>query len=196
MIRSNLATRPFYNEQAVRTWLMAAGALIALATIFNVTHIAKYLRDDSAAATQATADTERATQTRNEAARLRATVDARQVELISSEARAANELIERRTFSWTELLNHFERTLPDHVRITSVRPEVVENQSIRLMIAVVARGVDDVNQFMENLETTEAFADLLTREEHMNDEGQLEATLEAAYVPARRATTQAPGASR
>lgn len=188
MIRSNLATRPFYNERAVRTWLVAAGVLVAVATLFNVTRIVRDASNDSALATQAAADTERATQDRAEAAKLRASIDPRQVALISTEARSANDLIDRRTFSWTALLNLFEQTLPDNVRVTSVRPDVSDERAIKLTITVVARGVDDVNQFMENLETTSAFAGLLTREDRMNDEGQVEATLETAYVPAALAS--------
>ena len=36
MIRSNLATRPFYNERAVRLGLMTIAVLVALATVVNV----------------------------------------------------------------------------------------------------------------------------------------------------------------
>ncbi len=193
MIRSNLATRPFYNDHAVRTGLLLAGVLVAAATLFNVTRIVRYASSDSASAIQASTDTERAAQARAEAAKLRGSIDARQVALISTEARAANDLIDRRTFSWTALLNLFERTLPDDVRITSVRPDVTEDRTIKLTITVIARSVDDVNQFMENLETTSAFAGLLTREEHMNDEGQLESMLEANYVPSAVAGSASAG---
>jgi len=199
MIHGNLATRPFYNERAVRTWLFLAALMVGAATLFNVTRIIRYLRDDSELARQATLDTTRAAEARAEAARLRASVDAKQIALISVEALAANELIDRRTFSWTALLNTFERTLPDQVRITSVRPEdgrARTDHAVWLTVAVVARGVDDMNQFMENLEATGAFSDLLAREEHMNDDGQLEATLEAAYRPPAPAEPPPPGASR
>ena len=37
MIRTNLATRPFYNERAVRLVLLAIAALGLAATAFNVT---------------------------------------------------------------------------------------------------------------------------------------------------------------
>ena len=44
---------------------------------------------------------------------------AARVDSVSVDARQANDLIERRTFSWTELFNRFEHTLPDDVRITT-----------------------------------------------------------------------------
>lgn len=198
MIRTNLSTRPFYNAQAVHLWLGLLGALVAAASLFNVASIIRYSQSDSVLATQATQDTDRATAMRADAAKLRASVDNRQVDLISTEARLANDLIDRRVFSWTELLNEFETTLPPDVRITAVRPTVDRNGRILLTVSVVSRSVDDIGQFMENLEKTGAFADLLTREEHVNEESQLEATLESFYQRPRAAAeagaTAAPGA--
>lgn len=195
MIRTNLSTRPFYNTQAV-TLVIGALAVVALAaTLFNVGSILRYTQSDSALGLQAAQDAERATMLRAEAAKLRASVDARQVELIAGEARQANDLIDRRVFSWTELFNQFESTLPAGVRITAVRPTVEEDGRIRLSIAVAARGVDDINTFMESLEKTGAFERLLTREERVDEEGQLEATLEAAYRPVSPAAAVVPAAA-
>ena len=73
-------------------------------------------------------DEARASELRASAARLRSSVDPKQIELASNEARLANDLIDRRTFSWTELFNVFEKTLPDEVRITAVRPRVERGQ--------------------------------------------------------------------
>ena len=184
MIRSNLSTRPFYNEGAVRLWLTVFAIVAAAATTFNVSRVLGYSRSDAALATQASRDETRAAELRASAAKLRASVDVKQVDVASVEAREANELIDRRTFSWTELFNRLENTLPPDVRITSVRPALDREHRIMLTISVLARGVDDVNEFMENLETIGAFKDLLSREERINDDGQLVAVLEAEYVKA------------
>ena len=194
MIRTNLATRPFYNTQAVTLLVGVLAALVALATLFNVVSVIRYSQSDSALATQATQDAERAAMLRAEAAKLRGSVDARQVDLIAGEARLANDLIDRRVFSWTELFNTFERTLPTGVRITAVRPAVDDNGRILLSVAVTAKGVDDVNAFMENLEKTTAFQRLLTREERVDDGGELEATIEAFYQQTHAPDAAAPGA--
>ena len=55
MIRTNLSTRPFYNEQAVQFWLLLLLLIVATATFFNVWRILHYSQSDSALATQATA---------------------------------------------------------------------------------------------------------------------------------------------
>jgi Tfp pilus assembly protein PilN len=183
VIRSNLATRPFYNERAVRFWIVLVGIAVSAATVFNASQMIRYSRSDTELARQAASDEARAAELRAEAARLRATVDTKQIELASIEARQANDLIDRRTFSWTELFNRLEAMLPADVRITSVRPRLEEDR-IALAITVVARGVRDAAQFQTNLENSGFFADILSAEQ-INEAGQLEAALETTYIEAR-----------
>jgi Tfp pilus assembly protein PilN len=200
VIRTNLATRPFYNERAVHLWLLLAAAVVVAATLFNGWRILHYSGSNTELAAQAARDEARAAQLRADAARLRATVDPRQIASVSADAREANDLIDRRTFSWTELFNRFETTLPADVRITSVRPQLDKERRIVLTIMVLARSVDDVNQFMENLDQTAAFTNLTPVQEHTTEEGQIESTLEAVYVPkpaaAADARPAADGAAR
>ncbi len=183
MIRTNLSTRPFYNERAVHAWFAAIALGVAAATIFNVSRVMRYSRSDTELALQASRDEARAADLRQQAARLRATVDPRQIEFASSEARLANDLIDRRTFSWTELFNRFEATLPDDVRITSVRPKVDRKNGNILTISVVGRTIEDVDKFMENIEATGAFSRTLSKEDRVNEEGLLQATVETTYLP-------------
>jgi Tfp pilus assembly protein PilN len=195
VIKTNLSTRPFYNSRAVNFWLLLLGLLVIGATLFNMVRFVQYSQSDSVLASQAAQDSDRAAAARTEAAALRASVDTRQVDRISGEAKLANDLIDRRVFSWTELFNTFEKTLPPDVRITAVRPTLDPQGRILLTMNVVSRGVDDVNQFMENLEGTGAFAGLLSREERMNPEGLLEAALESVYAPAPQSAPAAPASA-
>jgi Tfp pilus assembly protein PilN len=186
MLRTNLATRPFYNERAVHFWLFVAALVVVAATIFNVTSVLRYSQSDTQLATEASSAEARATELHQQAIGLRATVDPKQVEFASVEARQANDLIDRRTFSWTDLLNKFEVTLPDDVRIVSVRPRLERGRGMLLTIAVVARGSDDVNEFMESLEKTGEFTLAHPPEEHVNEQNLLESTLEMIYLPAAK----------
>jgi Tfp pilus assembly protein PilN len=185
VIRTNLSTRPFYNDSAVRTWLLIAAIVIGVATLFNITRIFRYSRSDTELASQAGRDEARAAELRQQAFRLRGTVDLKQIDIASNEARQANDLIDRRTFSWTELFNRFETTLPDEVRITAVRPQIDKQRGIVLQIAVVARGEDDISLFMDRLEKTGSFLNVGPVEEHHDESGMLLAALEATYTPGR-----------
>ncbi len=184
MIRSNLSTRPFYNERAVRFWLLVLAVLLAAATAFNISRVLRYSHSDTQLAMQATRDENRAADLRQQANRLRATVDPKQLEFASTETRQANELIDRRPFSWTELLNRLETTLPPDVHIVALRPKVDRKNGTVLTINVLARSVDDVDVFMNNLEATGAFRSIGSREDHFNEQGLLESSIESTYVPA------------
>jgi hypothetical protein len=154
-----------------------------VASVFNATRVLQYSRNDTELGIQASRDEARAAELRRSAARVRTTVDPKQIASASLEARQANDLIDRRTFSWTELFNRFETTLPDAVRITSVRPKIAKGQFL-LTIAVVARGVDDISQLMDRLERTGAFTQVGSPiEEHVNEQGQVQATLDVVYAP-------------
>jgi hypothetical protein len=187
VLRGNLATKPFYNERAVHGWLVVAAIVVAAATVFNITRVLSYSRSDTRLATQAATDEARAGDLRRQAARLRAAIDPKQIEFKAGEARLANELIDRRTFSWTELFNRFETTLPDNVRIVSVRPHLDKERNILLQIRVVARDVDDVGEFIDRLEDAGGFMRILSRDERTNDKGEFEAEIESAYVPGHTA---------
>jgi Tfp pilus assembly protein PilN len=192
MIRTNLSTRPFYNDGAVRLWLGVLAALAVAATLFNVTRVVQLSRSDTRLASQASRDEARAVELRANAGRLRASVDAKQLDAASADAQQANNLIDRRTFSWTELLNRFETTLPDQVRIVAVRPKVDRRAGTILTISVVARGTEDVSEFMDKLEATGAFKEIRgTSEERHNDQGMLEGTIETRYLPSAEPAAQA-----
>ena len=192
MIRTNLSTRPFYNERAVRLVLLGAGLVVLAATLFNVTRILQLSRQDTQLATQASSDEARARDLIASAARRRASVDPRALELASVEARQANDLIDRRTFSWTELFNRFETTEPDEVRITAVRPRLDPKRGTVVTITIMARTVEDVNQFIDRLEATGAFSQLVRLDEHLdeNQDNLWQATLEGIY---RSGAVQPPG---
>ena len=197
MIRTNLSTRPFYNERAVQLWLLVLAAIVGVATVVNVVRVIAYSQRDTALATQAARDESRAADLRAEASRLRGSVDPAEIALASTEARQANELIDRRTFSWTELLNQFETTFPADVRITAVRPTIDENGAMQLTINVVARSVEDVDELIGNLEQTGSFSNLLSVQERFDATGLLVAVVEGTYM--RRRTVppaDTPGAKQ
>jgi Tfp pilus assembly protein PilN len=195
VIRANLSTRPFYNERAVQLWLLVLALIVVAATVFNVARVIRYSRIDTDLVTQSPREEARAAELRAEAARLRGSVDLKEIELASTEARQANALIDRRTFSWTDLLNQFETTFPDNVRVTAVKPDIDDKGGLGLTINVVARSVNDVDQLIGNLEATGNFTNPHSVTEHFNADGNLEAVLNADYV-LRREKPAAPEAKR
>jgi Tfp pilus assembly protein PilN len=183
MLRTNLSTRPFYNERLVLVALLASAVLIGVFTLFNVTELVSLSSRYTTLAAEVEQAQHRATEVRQQAGRVRASIDPVRLEAVSQAAHEANQLIDRRTFSWTGLFNQFEATLPAGVRITAVKPLVDPDGRFIVSMTVVGRRVEDINAFIEALEKTSEFSAVLSREERTNEEGLLEATLQGTYLP-------------
>jgi Tfp pilus assembly protein PilN len=185
MLHTNLSTRPFYNQRGVHAILAVAAVLVIGLTIFNVTQIVRLSSRQSELSARAAAAEARAGELRAHAVDVRQSVNAKQLNAISGSAREANVIISQRLFSWTNLLNQLETTLPEEVRITSMRPTVEKDGSVKVQMTLAGRRVEDIDRFMENLEGTGVFADVFSREDVTAEDGLLQATVEGTYVITR-----------
>ena len=184
MLRTNLSTRPFYNERALHGVLGVTAFIVVAVTIFNLTQIVLLTRRQSSLSSQANAAETRAAELRAHAVQTRQAVNAKELEAMSGAAREANILIGQRLFSWTDLLNRLENTLPDNVRIMALRPSVARDGTIKVTMTVNAQSVDDIEQFMANLEQTTAFSDVYPLDDEPAEDGGVRASLEGIYAPA------------
>jgi hypothetical protein len=195
MLRTNLSTRPFYNERVVQLSLGATALVILALTAFNIVQV-RSLSGRHAQLLGRVGDAERQAATlRSDAERARRSVDRSQLERVAAAAREANGLIDSRTFSWTELLNRLETTLPADVRIQSVRPIVDKDGNLTVAMIVLGRRAEDIEQFVEQLEGTRAFRHVYTRSESTNPQGLLEVSLEGWYLPGAPAQADQPVAA-
>jgi Tfp pilus assembly protein PilN len=181
MIRSNLATRPFYNERAVHLLLALAAILVLAVTAYNVYRIVTMSRHNTELSSKINADRSEAARLTQEARRIRAGINQAELQAIVTSAQQANQLIYQRTFSWTEFFNHIEDTLPPDVMLTSVVPSYQQDRTTVLM-NILARETQDVDDFIANLEETGAFADVLPQQEDLTDEGLHRVVLNATYT--------------
>jgi hypothetical protein len=182
--RINLSTRPFYNERGVQAALSLAAAIVLAVTAYNLWQV--YVLSGRHAELQGRISQE-ASKTRDlreRATAIRRSINPRELETTVAAAREANLLIERRVFSWTEILNQFETTLPAAVRISAVRPRLERDGTMMVEVVVLARTVEGVDTFIENLEKRGAFSGVLSREEFVNEDGLIQAALQGRYQPA------------
>jgi Tfp pilus assembly protein PilN len=188
MIRTNLSTRPFYNTRAVQALLGVFTALVVALTAYNAVQLVRLATGQRTLGAKAAAAEREASRLRDEAARTLARVDQKELAIVDKAAREANAIIDQRTFSWTTVFAQFERTLPSDVRITSVSQQA-NNQ---LVLGTEARSIDDINQFIEALEKTGAFRNVIPRTEVLMENDTFQATLEATYAPAPQAAEKRP----
>ena len=194
MLRTNLATRPFYNERLVRVVLGLVSLLVLGLTAFNVVQVMRLTSRDAAVRAQADADEAEANRLRNEARVIRQTINRDQLAAVQAAAREANQLIDRRAFSWTDLFNRFEATLPGDVRIASVTPQLDQQGRLLVAVTVISRRVEELDGFIEALEKTGGFQEVLSRQEEAQEDGTLRSVIQGYYRPS--SAQPAPAADR
>jgi len=184
MLRSNLATRPFYNERLV-SFAIAIVAVVALGlTVFNATRLVGLMSDRSGVQARIRADRDEAARVSAHAAALQKGIDRATIARLAAATREANALIDQRTFSWSALFARLERTLPFDVRVLAVSPEVGQNV-LRVSIRVIAREHDNVFEFIDNLSDTGAFYDVEPTEQRLEEDNTYSALIIASYLPGR-----------
>lgn len=188
-MRTNLATRPFYNVRAVHAALALAALVVALVTAFNVVEIVRLSGSQRTLGAKAQAAEAEAQRLRIEAQQIRTRIDPKELEIVAEAAREANAIIDQRTFSWTSLMAHLEATLPADVRITEITPRPADR---RVTINAESRSVEDLEEFILGLEQTGAFHDVLATNEQATMDDTIAAVIEARYTLALDAAQGAP----
>ena len=192
MLRTNLATRPFYNVRVVQVVLGLATAVVIALTAFNVVQILRLNTSQSMLGARAAEATREAARLRAEAVRIRAQINPEELQVVANAAREANAIIDQRAFSWTDLLAEFEATLPPDVRITSVQPQLNEKAGFVVSIAAQARRSEDLDAFIEALEQRGSFHNVLSVQEQTSGDGLIEAVIQGAYLPQAEPEAAAP----
>ena len=182
MLRTNLSTRPFYNERAVHFVIAVIAGLVLALTLLNAQKLIRLSRHNTELSSRIASQRSEAERLTREATRIRHGIDPKELALVAAEAREANTLIDQRTFSWTDFFNQIETTLPPVVMLTAVRPTVTEAGTGVSMVAL-ARNADDFAEFMEKLEATGAFDHVLPRQQDQTDDGLHRLVIETDYVP-------------
>jgi Tfp pilus assembly protein PilN len=195
MLRTNLSTRPFYNIRAVHVALGALTLIVAVMTLLNLVQLVRLTTSERTLGARAQQAEDQADRLRAEAGRIRSQIDAKELNQVAAAAQEANDIIDLRTFSWSKLFSEIETTLPENVRLTNFQP--MEDREGRLIVnlRVEARRVQDLESFIDALEKTGRFHDVLAAEEQTNQEGLINAVVEGAYEPSSETSTAAATAT-
>ena len=177
----NLATRPFYNERAVH-WFIGLIATLGIALfVGGGLRMARLARDRTETVFRVEqADRIRAELTsRKEQIISKATPDG--LDALSIDVQEVSELIDRRVFSWTAFFNLLEESLPEDVRVTELRPDIADG-AMSVSIGVLGRDLATVSDFVQSLERSGDFRDVLTRQAELSDGGIYRATIQGRYL--------------
>jgi type IV pilus assembly protein PilN len=191
----NLASQPY--EDARQFWLrwgtaVAAVAVLTLALLAGtVTGWLNARRDRAKIADLRTRIAQR-DETRRQAEDFlnrpenRATRDASQL---------INELIERKAFSWTRVLEDLEKVMPARTHLVSIRPEVDEDSQLALKMVVAGDSRERGIELERRMEESRHFArtrisDERYQQTNTGDNAQMD--IVAIYVPETLVPEPAP----
>ncbi|HEY6764659.1 MAG TPA: hypothetical protein VI386_07800 [Candidatus Sulfotelmatobacter sp.] len=183
----NLASRPY--EDARQFWLRwgpavaGMGILTLLLLTLTVTGWFNARRD------RATIGKMRAGITERDAMRSQAEefLDRPENRSTRDQSQILNQLIERKAFSWTRVLEDLEKVMPARVHLVSIHPELDEDNQLALKMVVAGDSRDRGLELARRMEESRRFAQTrITTESHEqnNAGGDTEKfDIAAIYIP-------------
>jgi type IV pilus assembly protein PilN len=74
------------------------------------------------------------------------------------ESQVLNQLIERKAFSWTLVLENLEKVMPTRVHLVSINPELDEDNQLALKMTVAGDSRDKAIELARRMEESQRFA--------------------------------------
>ncbi|MEO5955289.1 MAG: hypothetical protein ABIR36_06320 [Nitrospiraceae bacterium] len=137
-------------------WVLAIMAITILGFTVSFIQESRSLNEQSEYYEHALARQHRITQLLEEdMARAGLTLTDEQIQTVRKEVAFANQLTEKRDFSWTEMLHNLEEGMPSHVSINSVHLNF-QDSTIRLQGSV--RTMQDLDTLVTKLNEAGAFS--------------------------------------
>jgi type IV pilus assembly protein PilN len=98
-----------------------------------------------------------------------------------------NELIERKSFSWTRVLEDLEKVMPARVHLVSIHPELDEDNQLSLKMSVAGDSRDRAIELARRMEDSRHFTQTFIENESLrassNNGDPIEFSIHAIYVP-------------
>lgn len=150
ILRINLATKVYFNARRLKLYSAAAVALLTALVFFNVWDIAAKA-DEMKRLTNEVAAMDDKFKTASKG------VPEKEYRALLDRIDFANNIIDRKTYNWLELLDQLEMVVPDGIAISSIVPDP---KSQGLKLAGVSRSFGNLRIFMEHLEESKFFTDV------------------------------------
>ena len=181
----NLSTRPFKPYRAANLGLLV---LLLLLVAVSVMQFYSYREYSALAAASRGVEA----QVRAESDRLSKNVDSLTSRMTSSNAALKlsevdllNQLLLRKSFSWTRVFADLERVTPENVRLVSLHPFLDADGKIGLNMNIRGRSLTDATEFLRTLEDSDIFSDTALAIEEKKDTlpmGEVEFSLSTYYA--------------
>jgi type IV pilus assembly protein PilN len=182
----NLATQPYEDaRQFWMRWGTAVGAVGLLTLILLALCVTGWIaarRDRLAMAQQRSMISDR-DKVRADAERV---LNLPENRTTRDESQFLNQLIERKAFSWTRVLENLEKVMPPRVHVVSISPQLNEDNELALKMTVAGDSRDRAIELARRMEESRRFAQTqiireASTQSQTGDTEQVE--LSAIYIP-------------
>jgi len=102
------------------------------------------------------------------------------------ESQFLNDLIERKAFSWTQVLENLEKVMPPRVHVVSIHPELDDDNQLALKMTIAGESRDRAIELARRMEESRRFAQtqILSENHDQSPTGDNEKfELTAIYIP-------------
>ena len=154
----NLASQPYEDaRQFWMRWGAAVGAVALLTLVLLALDITGWVnaRRDRAAIAEKKAMIADRDRIRAEAERI---LNLPENRTTRDESQFLNQLIERKAFSWTRVLENLEKVMPPHVHLESISPQLDEDNQLGLKMTVAGDSRDRALELARRMEDSRRFA--------------------------------------
>jgi type IV pilus assembly protein PilN len=182
----NLASQPY--EDARQFWLswgtaLAAAAMLTLALV-TITITGRFAaRRDHARIAELRAEIAQRDRKRQQAEEFLNRTENRTTR---DESQFLNELIQRKSLSWTHVLEDLEKVMPARVHLVSIHPEVDEDNQLTLKMVVAGDSRDRALDLVRRMEESKRFTQTYIETEHMAAPGSgdtVQFDIDGVYIP-------------
>lgn len=165
----NLASRTYLNRRALYAFYLVVSGILGLLLALGIgLHVRNQAQVRQIRGQLAELGRESAGATMAEGV----TFTPAAYEKMLAEIRFANEILVQDSFRWTVLLDRLEEVVPQNVAIGSIQPDYKGNS---LSLTGLAKGVEDLQQFLDKLITSAYFSDVyLLQQSRLKEAGQSE----------------------
>jgi Tfp pilus assembly protein PilN len=178
----NLSTRPFPAYRVTNVILCAILAVLGVVSAWQGYGFVQY---SSMADRIRPQEEELITESKALESRLAATesrLDRPEAAARINEVGFLNGLIQRKSFSWTQIFANLEQLFPDSVLLLDLSPEFAPDGTVLLRLNVRGRSIDDVARLIDTMEASAAFDDVKVSSE-VKVESDVDVGLTAIYHP-------------
>lgn len=178
----NLSSQPWQNTKPFWITVAVVAAVIAILLVNNVQAAWRYYVETEETRTAISEIQTRTTVERQAADRLQAQVEGLDRTELMRRVEFVNRQIVQRAFSWSQLIDHLERVLPDDVRLTSLRPSIDEEGPIMLALSCIAKNSDAYVDTIRQMTADPNFENPYPLSES-TEGGEVRFTLRVTYRP-------------